>query len=262
VRRSRLRFVRGVAAVATIVLVLGRWATARGVSIGSVLVLLCLLPVLWWLCWRLSSALVDVARYVADGPPPSVRVGRSWRPGGHGRPQLCEDRDARVFFDRGGILLRKRCWFLATGIPPLRIEKARWPAIADARLRDPQCMGSFRGRVYWWYKDAFYWANVNYRSGDVKALLYARQRQRDRALEHAHALLAASESPARRRREPIPRDVRRAVWERDGGRCVECDGDFEIQYDHVIPFSMGGSSTVENLQLLCARCNQVKGARL
>ncbi|WP_093146758.1 HNH endonuclease [Saccharopolyspora antimicrobica] len=42
------------------------------------------------------------------------------------------------------------------------------------------------------------------------------------------------------------------VFERDGGRCVECGTDFEIQYDHVIPVALGGSSTEENLQLLCA----------
>jgi 5-methylcytosine-specific restriction endonuclease McrA len=64
------------------------------------------------------------------------------------------------------------------------------------------------------------------------------------------------------RREPIPRDVRLAVWQRDGGRCVECASDFELQYDHVIPFSMGGASSVENLQLLCADCNRAKGAAL
>ena len=43
---------------------------------------------------------------------------------------------------------------------------------------------------------------------------------------------------------------------------MECGSRFEIQYDHVIPLSLGGASTAENLQILCAPCNQAKGAQL
>jgi 5-methylcytosine-specific restriction endonuclease McrA len=66
----------------------------------------------------------------------------------------------------------------------------------------------------------------------------------------------------RGRREPIPREVRRAVFERDGGKCVECGSSFDLQYDHLIPVTLGGAPTVENLQLLCAPCNREKGADL
>jgi 5-methylcytosine-specific restriction endonuclease McrA len=52
------------------------------------------------------------------------------------------------------------------------------------------------------------------------------------------------------------------VFERDGGRCVECGSGFDIQYDHVIPLALGGANTVQNLQILCAPCNQAKGATL
>jgi 5-methylcytosine-specific restriction endonuclease McrA len=52
------------------------------------------------------------------------------------------------------------------------------------------------------------------------------------------------------------------VFERDGGRCVECGSRFDLQYDHVIPVALGGASTVQNLQILCAPCNQTKGDSL
>jgi len=87
-----------------------------------------------------------------------------------------------------------------------------------------------------------------------------RQRRAARTLERAHAALAGE--TAERRREPIPRPVRLAVFERDGGRCVECGSGFDIQYDHVIPLALGGANTVQNLQILCAPCNQSKGGTL
>ena len=63
-------------------------------------------------------------------------------------------------------------------------------------------------------------------------------------------------------RIPIPSDLRRIVFERDGGRCVECDSNFDLQYDHVLPVALGGATTVENLQLLCADCNRRKSDSL
>ena len=96
---------------------------------------------------------------------------------------------------------------------------------------------------------------------DVLALIRDRERRQQRRLERAHAAMAA-DAGGIRRREVIPREVRLAVFRRDGGRCVECGSNFDTQYDHILPFSMGGASTVENLQLLCADCNRKKGASL
>lgn len=46
---------------------------------------------------------------------------------------------------------------------------------------------------------------------------------------------------------------------RDGGRCVTCGAVDELHYDHIIPYSLGGSSmTIENVQLLFARRNLEK----
>jgi len=58
------------------------------------------------------------------------------------------------------------------------------------------------------------------------------------------------------RRRIIPTAIKLAVWKRDGGRCVTCGAVDELHYDHIIPFSRGGTSmTIENVQLLCARHN-------
>ncbi|HUJ80725.1 MAG TPA: HNH endonuclease signature motif containing protein [Candidatus Acidoferrales bacterium] len=54
----------------------------------------------------------------------------------------------------------------------------------------------------------------------------------------------------------IPSSVKVEVWKRDGGRCVKCGSADNLHFDHVIPFSHGGTSLVaKNIQLLCARHN-------
>jgi len=60
----------------------------------------------------------------------------------------------------------------------------------------------------------------------------------------------------------IPPHVKVAVWQRDGGQCVNCGATDYLEYDHIIPFSRGGSNSIKNIQLLCGRCNRSKGAEL
>jgi hypothetical protein len=57
----------------------------------------------------------------------------------------------------------------------------------------------------------------------------------------------------------IPTTVKLEVWKRDKGCCRECGRSDNLHFDHVIPFSLGGSSIVaENIQILCARHNLEK----
>lgn len=61
----------------------------------------------------------------------------------------------------------------------------------------------------------------------------------------------------------IPTHVKLEVWKRDGGRCVTCGASDELHFDHLLPHALGGTSlTAANVQLLCARHNLSKGARL
>lgn len=57
----------------------------------------------------------------------------------------------------------------------------------------------------------------------------------------------------------IPKEVKLEVWKRDRGSCVKCGSKDNLHFDHIIPYSKGGSSLVaENIQLLCARHNIAK----
>lgn len=60
----------------------------------------------------------------------------------------------------------------------------------------------------------------------------------------------------------IPQKVKLEVWQRDGGKCVECGDSNYLEFDHVIPHSRGGATSVGNLQLLCRRCNLAKSDRI
>lgn len=62
-------------------------------------------------------------------------------------------------------------------------------------------------------------------------------------------------------RPPIPESVRDAVIERDRV-CQHCGRTHDLQMDHIIAWSRGGSDDLENLQALCGPCNRRKGARL
>ena len=61
----------------------------------------------------------------------------------------------------------------------------------------------------------------------------------------------------------IPTSVKLEVWSRDGGKCVTCGATDELHFDHILPFSKGGTSLkAENIQLLCARHNLSKSAKI
>lgn len=67
---------------------------------------------------------------------------------------------------------------------------------------------------------------------------------------------------ARKFRPAIPKRIREAVYARDGYQCVECHATEALSLDHILPYSLGGPDTIENLRVLCIPCNSRKGARI
>ena len=174
---------------------------------------------------------------------------------------LREAKDAG--FEASGAWLRRRFVFCAGRVRADRGLSARALARAEADQRAAAiCVLCDEPRRWWWCRDRFWWDDDDLSPQDVFALVYEREVRRQRRLERAHAVLGTRSRPEGPRRESVPRELRRAVFERDGGRCVECGARFDLQYDHVIPLALGGASTLENLQILCAGCNGRKGASL
>ena len=92
-----------------------------------------------------------------------------------------------------------------------------------------------------------------------------KERQRKRELEKivTQELIDSGELFGEQpKRPPIPREVVDAVYRRDGGRCVYCGSTENLQLDHIIPFSKGGATILENLQLLCQKCNLEKSNQI
>jgi HNH endonuclease len=57
----------------------------------------------------------------------------------------------------------------------------------------------------------------------------------------------------------IPSWVKLEVWKRDQGKCRKCGTSAGLHFDHIIPYSKGGSSKdPANIQILCGRHNLQK----
>jgi 5-methylcytosine-specific restriction endonuclease McrA len=171
---------------------------------------------------------------------------------------LREVKNAR--FERRRSPFGRRYLLVEGATATLTWRRRAFAALMRAQDERPVALFERDGRTYWVFEARIFWEDDELDAADVLALIRERQRRARRTLERAHAALAGE--AAQQRREPIPRAVRLAVFERDGGRCVECGSGFDIQYDHVIPLALGGATTLQNRQILCAPCNRAKGAAL
>ncbi len=131
-----------------------------------------------------------------------------------------------------------------------------------ANAGEPVVVMRVQNLAIWWVGDDFYADSDGLTGEEVLLTLWDRRRKQQRKFERlrqeATAIEEAKAELQSGRQTRIPEEVRRLVFERDGGKCVKCGATAELQFDHIIPVSRGGASSAANLQVLCGPCNREK----
>jgi len=63
-------------------------------------------------------------------------------------------------------------------------------------------------------------------------------------------------------RKTISEKIRNRIFKRDNYKCKICGSKDDLVIDHIIPFSKGGITEINNLQTLCKSCNSKKGNKI
>jgi len=64
---------------------------------------------------------------------------------------------------------------------------------------------------------------------------------------------------SRKRWDKLRDKLTAQVYERDGATCKDCGTTEDLTIDHIVPLSKDGTNDIENLQVLCMKCNCTKG---
>ena len=120
-----------------------------------------------------------------------------------------------------------------------------------------------RGWTWWLFGGEFYWTNEAYTPEEIRALIHEAVRKKERRIQRAMSIVNGGDKwNPDTSRESVPDEVKVLVWQRDQGKCVKCGSQENLEYDHIIPVSKGGSNTARNIQILCETCNRSKGDSL
>ena len=154
--------------------------------------------------------------------------------------------------------MRPARFYFGTEKTPYAYFRKAWVVVARARqATEPVQLHQHDGRTWWWFQDETYVESEGLSGEDVKALALQMRQGKEATLARAHAEMRG-EAQAARPRKPIPEAVRHEVWRRDQGRCVDCGSRERREFDHIVPWSQGGSNTARNLELRCEPCNKRK----
>ena len=135
-------------------------------------------------------------------------------------------------------------------------SREQYEHLSRVQRTNPVQLAAKEGRRWWWYRDRFWWVDGSLSAGEVESTILtldlSSESQRE-AFERAQANLLGGNDAASAE-DVVPDHVRREVWIRDRGRCVDCGVASSLAFDHVLPVALGGSNTALNLELRCRPC--------
>lgn len=179
---------------------------------------------------------------------------------------LKRDTNGRFSYRVAGFFKTRRVWRFYSGksYTQSEMEEDAYQSLLKQQQHTPVgIMADSSSKKCWWmFRNQFYWEDEGYSAIEIKALILEKIEQKEKKVQRAIARVQQEKPEPSSMRQPIPDDVKMFVWQRDNGRCVKCGSQQNLEFDHIIPFSKGGSNTARNLQLLCEKCNRSKGANL
>ena len=132
---------------------------------------------------------------------------------------------------------------------PGRCSRQQFWAMVEQSETFPLCFIGVKERSYWRFDGRWFWDNEGLTADQVHALVVTRDQRRQATINRAQTMVAMEEMPVvPASRGLIPEDMKQLVWNRDQGRCRQCGSNTELQFDHIIPWSLGGATSPENLQ--------------
>jgi len=125
----------------------------------------------------------------------------------------------------------------------------------------------FKYTRFFYYENEIYMVegannlDINEMELHLKAYIYKNNNKIEK-LKKEIELIEKAVKNTERSREPISEEVKFEVWRRDQGKCIKCSSQENLEFDHIIPFSKGGSNSARNIQLLCEKCNREKSNKI
>ncbi|MFQ5471585.1 MAG: HNH endonuclease [Dehalococcoidia bacterium] len=149
-------------------------------------------------------------------------------------------------------------WVTSSGRPTENAKFARACERTDGIQPEVRVYEKLKQGI-WSDKGLFDLIGYEYRVEGERTVFKFRMRLAS-AQESAGDVVMAADRPMSRM---IPGWVKQEVYKRDRGCCVICGSEDQLHFDHDLPYSRGGTSlTPENVRVLCARHNLMKGAKI